>query len=63
MSKRDLETLLLGTTGEDAGCEGTPARLAEYVEGELLVVNEQAYPASLRARLGATRGGSSGCFG
>jgi anti-sigma factor RsiW len=31
----DLTTELLGTAGEDAGCEETLARLAEYVEGEL----------------------------
>jgi hypothetical protein len=31
----DLTTRLLGTAGEDAGCEETLARLAEYVEGEL----------------------------
>ncbi len=35
MSDRDLVTRLLGTWGEDAGCEGTLALLAEYVEGEL----------------------------
>ena len=34
MSDSDLTTRLLGTAGEDAGCEGTLARLAEYVEGE-----------------------------
>ena len=31
----DLVTRLLGTVGEDAGCEGAFALLAEYVEGEL----------------------------
>jgi anti-sigma factor RsiW len=31
----DLTTELLGTAGEDAGCEETFSRLAEYVEGEL----------------------------
>jgi predicted anti-sigma-YlaC factor YlaD len=31
----DLTTRLLGTAGEDAGCEETLARFAEYVEGEL----------------------------
>jgi predicted anti-sigma-YlaC factor YlaD len=35
MTDNDLTTRLLGTGGEDAGCEGTLARLAEYVEGEL----------------------------
>jgi hypothetical protein len=35
MSDRDRITRLLGTSGEDAGCEGTLALLAEYVEGEL----------------------------
>ena len=35
MTERDLTTRLLGTAGEDAGCEGALARLAEYVEGEL----------------------------
>ena len=35
MSDRDRVTGLLGTSGEDAGCEGTLALLAEYVEGEL----------------------------
>jgi hypothetical protein len=35
VSERDLVTRLLGTSGADAGCEGTLALLAEYVEGEL----------------------------
>lgn len=35
MTDSDLTTQLLGTGGEDAGCEETLARLAEYVEGEL----------------------------
>ena len=35
MSDHDSITRLLGTPAEDAGCEGTLARLAEYVEGEL----------------------------
>ena len=35
MSDRDRITGLLGTCREDAGCEGTLALLAEYVEGEL----------------------------
>jgi hypothetical protein len=35
MSDSDLTTRLLGSAGEDAGCQGTLARLAEYVEGEL----------------------------
>ena len=35
MNNHDLATRLLGNAGEDAGCEGALARLAEYVEGEL----------------------------
>jgi predicted anti-sigma-YlaC factor YlaD len=35
VSDDDLITRLLGTAGEDAGCEGAHARLAEYIEGEL----------------------------
>jgi len=35
VSDRDLITRLLGTPGEDTGCEGALARLAEYVESEL----------------------------
>jgi hypothetical protein len=35
VSDRDLTTRLLGTPGEDPGCEGALARLAEYVEGEV----------------------------
>ena len=35
MSDHDLITRLLGTAGEDAGCEGAHARLAQYIEGEL----------------------------
>jgi hypothetical protein len=35
MTDSDLTTRLLGTAGQDAGCEETFARLAEYVEGEL----------------------------
>jgi hypothetical protein len=35
MNERDLLTRLLGTRGDDAGCEETLALLAEYVEGEL----------------------------
>ncbi|HET9120669.1 MAG TPA: hypothetical protein VFN72_09045 [Solirubrobacterales bacterium] len=35
MSEHDLIGQLLGTAGEDAGCEGAHARLAEYVEQEL----------------------------
>jgi hypothetical protein len=31
----ELVRRLLGTPGDDAGCEGAFARLAEYVEGEL----------------------------
>jgi predicted anti-sigma-YlaC factor YlaD len=31
----DLVTRLFGSAGEDAGCEGAFALLAEYVEGEL----------------------------
>lgn len=35
MSDRDLITRLLGTAGQDAGCEEAHSRLAEYIEGEL----------------------------
>jgi len=35
VSDHDLITRLLGTAGEDAGCEGAHTRLAEYIEGEL----------------------------
>jgi hypothetical protein len=35
VSDRDLITRLLGTAGEDPGCEGAHARLPEYIEGEL----------------------------
>ena len=39
MSERDLVTRLLGSSGADAGCEGTLALLAEYVEGELVGID------------------------
>jgi predicted anti-sigma-YlaC factor YlaD len=35
MSDHDLASHLLGNAGEDSGCDGALARLAEYVEGEL----------------------------
>jgi hypothetical protein len=35
MKERDEWTRLLGTPGEDAGCEGCFLLLAEYVEAEL----------------------------
>jgi hypothetical protein len=35
VSEQDLIRRLLGTAGQDAGCEGSHARLAEYIEGEL----------------------------
>ena len=35
MTDRDLIARLLGTPGDDAGCEGAHALLGEYVEGEL----------------------------
>ena len=35
MNERDPLTRLLGTAGEDSGCEGGMAVLAEYVELEL----------------------------
>lgn len=35
MNEHDRLTGLLGTPGEDAGCMGGFALLAEYVEGEL----------------------------
>ena len=34
MSDGDLTARLLGTPGEDPGCDGALLRLAEYVEGE-----------------------------
>ena len=34
MGERDPLIRLLGTPGDDAGCEGALALLAEYVEGE-----------------------------
>jgi hypothetical protein len=46
MTERDPITRLLGAEGDDAGCQGTLALLAEYVEGLLSgrPVNE-LYPA------------------
>jgi len=35
VSEHGLITRLLGTAGDDTGCEGAHARLAEYIEGEL----------------------------
>ncbi len=35
MNDRDLVARLLGTEGEDAGCDGGFMLLAEYVEAEL----------------------------
>jgi hypothetical protein len=35
MTERDRLTRLLGTHGEDAGCEGALTLLAEYAEGLL----------------------------
>ena len=35
MTDNDTLSRLLGTPGEDAGCEGGLAVLAEYVEGQL----------------------------
>jgi hypothetical protein len=35
VTDRELVTLLLGTAGDDTGCDGGFAVLAEYVEGEL----------------------------
>jgi hypothetical protein len=35
VSDGDVTRRLLGTPGDDAGCEGALARLAEYVEAEL----------------------------
>ena len=35
MSKRDPLTRLLGTVGQDSGCDGGMAIIAEYVELEL----------------------------
>jgi hypothetical protein len=46
VSERDPLIELLGTSGEDAGCEGALARLAEYVEGELAGRNvRELFPA------------------
>ena len=46
MNEGDLITRLLGTAADDAGCEATFARLAEYVEGELAQHNvDQLLPA------------------
>jgi hypothetical protein len=39
MSQPDLITRLLGTSGDDAGCEGGMALLAEYVEGRAAGLN------------------------
>ena len=33
--RHDLASRLLGNAGDDSGCDGALARLAEYVEGEL----------------------------
>jgi hypothetical protein len=35
VSTHDLITRLLGTSGDDIGCEGAHARLGEFIEGEL----------------------------
>lgn len=35
MNEHDLVTRLLGSSGDDTGCEGAHALLAEYIEGEL----------------------------
>jgi hypothetical protein len=46
VSKRDLVTRLLGTRGEDAGCDAGFELLAEYVESELQGRNvRDLYPA------------------
>jgi hypothetical protein len=46
MSERDPLTRLLGTAGEDAGCEGGMVLIAEYVEGKLAGRNVDAlFPA------------------
>ena len=50
MNERDPLTQLLGTPGEDAGCEGGLALLAEYVEGELAGLEvRELFPDSRRA--------------
>jgi hypothetical protein len=45
MTERDLVTRLLGTEGDDTGCEGTLALLAEYVEGKLHGRADDLFPA------------------
>ena len=56
----DLTTRLLGIAGEDAGCEETLARLAEYVEGELAgreVANSFRQSPGISTQLPGLRGG------
>ena len=60
MNERDPLTRLLGAPGEDAGCEGGMALLAEYVEGELAGLRRpRALPRPRRApaQLPGVRGG------
>jgi len=46
MNEHDPLTRLLGTPGEDSGCEGGMAMIAEYVELELAGRNaEELFPA------------------
>jgi phytoene dehydrogenase-like protein len=46
------------------GITGGPGlNAARAILADARQARRRAYPASLRARLGATRGGSSGCFG
>jgi hypothetical protein len=47
----DLVTRLLGTPGDDAGCEGGMALLAEFVEGELTGLDVRGRFPTLAAHL------------
>jgi hypothetical protein len=51
MNERDLVMRLLGTPGEDPGCEAGFALLAEYVEGELEGRNVRVLFASVAEHL------------
>jgi len=51
MSERDSLTRLLGTAGEDSGCDGGMAVIAEYVELELAGRNAEALFPGLTAHL------------
>jgi len=51
MNERDPLTRLLGTPGEDAGCEGGLVSLAQYVEGELTGLDVRELFPALAAHL------------